>query len=51
MIINYDKKNFKVASSNRSKVLEEAKLEVLTNRISNIDEDDSQVRFPPMHEA
>ena len=52
MIINYDKKTFKVASSNRSKLMEEAKLEeLMTNRISNIDEDESQVRFPPIHEV
>ena len=50
MIINYDKKNYKVASSNHSKLMEEAKLEELTNRISNIDEDESQVRFPPTNE-
>ena len=52
MIINYDKKTFKVASGNRSKLMEEAKHEeLMTNRISNIDEDESQVRFPPIHEV
>ena len=51
MIINYDKKNCKVASSNHSKLMEEAKLEELTNRISNIEEDESTVRFPPIHQS
>ena len=47
-MIKYDKKNSKVASNNQSKLMEEAKLEQLTNRISNIDENDSQIEFPPI---
>ena len=48
MMINYEKNNYKGASSNRSLIMmEEPKVEDLTNIGSNIYEDDSLVRFPP----
>jgi len=47
MIINYEKNNYKGASSNRSLLMMEGpKVEDLTIIGSNVNEKDSLVRFP-----
>jgi hypothetical protein len=52
MIINYDKNAYKEGSSNRSLlIMEEPKIEDVTNIASNLYEDESMVRFPPMNEV
>ena len=51
MIINYDQNTYKGGSSNRFLLMmEEPKHEDVTNIASNIYEDESMVRLPPMNE-